>query len=116
MKTQTIETTVFSTKSNANYITQVMSNNVDFSLPKASFIVDALMESGYQLGNAIDIAVKVNRSNTYRATGIERAIKLEKLGFILIDMEMIAGKIVYSYIQPNITQELAVRLIASCKA
>lgn len=114
MNTITSSTAIMTTKKN-NYTTQVMSNKIDYSLPTKSFLVNALMDSGYDLGSAIDIAVKVNRSNVYRVPGIETAIELDKLGFIMIDFKIIAGKVVYSYIHPSISHLLAVKMIAKCK-
>lgn len=117
MKTRTIETKVIETrKNNSNALTQVISTSkLNKRSTKASTIVDFLMDAGYELGNAIDIVASLESNDIYRIGNIEIAMKLDRLGFILIDLNIIGGKVTYSYINPRCSRETAIECIAQCK-
>lgn len=99
-------------KNTKDYNTKVISNIVDYSLPKKSVVADILMDSGFSMRDALDFAVSFTRRDLYRITGLQNMIRLKKLGFILVDSQIVGGRVAFCYVYPEMDKQTCVNAIA----
>ena len=103
-------------KNTKDYNTKVISNIVDYSLPKKSVVADILMDSGFSMRDALDFAVSFNRTDLYRVPGFRNMIRLKKLGFILVDSQIVGGRVVFCYVYPEMQSDKCIDAIARVRA